>query len=53
MIPIQAIGSPLAGWIYDRWGSYDPAWLIFLGNYAVATLLLLKLDIAPLRRRRP
>jgi MFS family permease len=53
MIPIQAIGSPLAGWIYDRWGSYDPAWLIFLGNYTVATLLLIKLDVAPLRRRRP
>jgi cyanate permease len=48
---VQAIGAPLAGWIFDRTGSYDRAWAIFLVNYAIATWLLLNLDIRPLRRR--
>lgn len=50
MVPVLAIGAPLAGWIFDRTGSYDRAWLIFLANYAIATWLLLKLEIRPLRR---
>ena len=50
MVPVQAIGSPLAGWIFDRTGSYDGAWGIFLVNYVIATWLLLKLDTRPLRR---
>jgi MFS family permease len=45
MVPIQAMGSPLAGWIFDRRGSYDLAWGIFLANYVVATILVLRLNI--------
>lgn len=43
MLPIQATGVPLAGYIYDRNGSYDLAFLTFLAFYASAagTLLLL------------
>ena len=36
-------GAPLAGWIYDTWGSYEGAWLGFgaltlLGAVMVITL---------------
>ena len=47
MVPIQAIGAPLAGWIYDRQGSYDLAWKIFLLNYILATAALLLTRIKP------
>jgi MFS family permease len=30
MIPIQTIGLPLSGYIYDRFGSYDLAFYLFL-----------------------
>ena len=36
--PIQIIGVPLAGWIFDRTGSYDLAFQIFLGLYVVAAI---------------
>jgi MFS family permease len=38
MVPIHAAGIPFAGWIYDRTGSYDLAFQIFLGMYALAFL---------------
>ncbi len=47
MVPVQAVGAPLAGWIYDRQGSYDLAWKIFLANYILATGLLFLLRIRP------
>jgi MFS family permease len=49
MVPIQAVGAPLAGWLFDRQGTYDLAWKIFLVNYIAATLLFLWI---PIRRRR-
>jgi len=36
MIPVQIIGIPYAGWIFDRTGSYDIAFSSFLGAYALA-----------------
>jgi MFS family permease len=36
MVPIHIFGIPYAGWIYDRTGSYDAAFLTFLGAYALA-----------------
>lgn len=36
MLPIQILGLPLAGYVYDRTGSYDMAFKIFLGVYCAA-----------------
>ena len=47
MVPVQALGAPLAGWIYDRQGSYDLAWKLFLANYLLATGMLFLLRIRP------
>jgi MFS family permease len=39
MFPIQIIGVPLAGWIFDTSGSYTPAFTIFLALYLTAALV--------------
>ncbi len=31
-------GPPLAGWVYDNWGSYQGIWFVFAG-LAVAALI--------------
>jgi len=36
MIPIQSIGLPLSGWIYDKYGSYDFAFYLFLAFLIIA-----------------
>jgi MFS family permease len=43
------IGAPLAGWAFDRWGSYQGIWLVFsgLGVAAITTILT-----APSLRKR-
>lgn len=45
MLPIQSVGVPLAGLIFDRFGSYRPAFLLFIGLYilAMAAIALLRL----------
>jgi len=52
-VPVHAIGIPLAGWLYDRNGSYDVAFEIFLGVYVVASLLVLRLQPGPSRKPLP
>ena len=39
MFPLQIIGVPLAGWIFDTTGSYDIAFEIFLGLYLLAAIV--------------
>lgn len=46
-IPIHMIGPPLAGWIFDSTGSYDAAFQIFVGFYAVAIAAIGWLRLAP------
>ena len=48
MFPVQIIGVPLAGWIFDTTGSYRIAFMIFLAFYAGAALLAMQF-----RERRP
>jgi MFS family permease len=40
MLPIRVLGIPYAGWIYDRTGSYEIAFLTFICLYAVSILVL-------------
>jgi MFS family permease len=39
MIALGTIaGPPLAGWVFDNWGSYQPIWLVSAGLAFAATL---------------
>ena len=42
------IGPTVAGWSFDKWGSYQPVWLSFAGTCVVAMVLILGLK-APRR----
>jgi len=33
------IGAPLAGWVFDKWGRYQPAWFILAGVVGLSTIL--------------
>ncbi len=37
--PIQIFGVPFAGWVFDRTGSYDLSFQVFLGLYVVAAMV--------------
>jgi MFS family permease len=45
MLPIQSLGVPFAGYIFDRTGSYNAAFQTFLGIYALAALVLVFLRL--------
>ncbi|MEM6703929.1 MAG: MFS transporter [Acidobacteriota bacterium] len=45
MLPIQTIGVPLAGWLYDVQGNYQTAFGVFFGFYCASMLLMLALRI--------
>ena len=40
IFPIQILGVPFAGWIFDVTGSYDTAFKVFLGLYLLAVLAI-------------
>ena len=40
MFPIQILGVPFAGWVYDVYQSYDPAFQVFLGLYLFAAITI-------------
>jgi len=40
MFPVQIIGVPLAGWVYDTTGTYAPAFMFFLVLYAIAAVVV-------------
>ena len=51
MLPFHAGGPPLAGVVFDRSGSYDPALWIFLAALAVSALALSRIRLASDERR--
>ena len=40
MVPIHILGIPYAGWVFDRTGSYEIAFLTFIGLCVVSILVL-------------
>ncbi len=45
------IGPPLAGWVYDNWGSYQGIWFIFAGLPVVSLISMLTITPASTRVR--
>jgi MFS family permease len=43
--PLVSVGTPFAGWIFDRTGSYAPAFWTFLAALALAGLVLWRVDL--------
>ena len=39
--PIQILGVPFAGWVYDSYGSYQLSSEVFLGIYLLAAISIL------------
>ncbi|MFC1534215.1 MFS transporter [Thermodesulfobacteriota bacterium] len=37
------VGSPVAGWVFDYWGSYHGAWYVFAGFVLIATVFVVAL----------
>ena len=40
LLPIQILGVPFAGYVFDRFGSYDLAFTVFISMYVSAMLIL-------------
>ncbi|MEK7794437.1 MAG: MFS transporter, partial [Candidatus Hydrogenedentota bacterium] len=40
MLPLQTTGLPYAGYIYDRFGSYEIVFWTFLGTYTLSAIIL-------------
>jgi MFS family permease len=40
-------GAPLAGWVYDVWGSYRGIWLVYVGVIVLGTILVMTLPKSP------
>ena len=47
MIPLQMLGAPIAAFVWDETGSYDPAIYGFGVACGVALLLLFRIEVAP------
>jgi len=45
MVVLQVMGTPFAGWMYDRTGSYDQAFQVFLGIYVLAAIAVLAIKV--------
>ena len=51
-------GPPLAGWVFDNWGSYQPIWFVFAGLAVVALLAVVttppvSITVQPVAETRP
>jgi MFS family permease len=39
MMAGMMVGAPLAGWIFDKWGRYQPAWFLLAGVVGLIAIL--------------
>jgi len=54
----SVVGPPLAGWVFDRWGSYQPIWVAFAGLAVVAVLAAITMPsvshaVQPVNKTQP
>lgn len=42
----SVIGPPVAGWVFDTFGVYDPVWLVMSGLTMIGTILLIIMPLA-------
>lgn len=47
----MVVAPPLAGWVFDTRGVYDPTWLILSSASAIGAFLLLAMPLPPKRSR--
>jgi MFS family permease len=40
-------GAPLAGWVYDTYGTYSPIWFVYAGFCVVGIILILSIPAPP------
>ena len=45
MVPIQVIGGPMSGWLFDRFGNYDLAFSLNTGVCFIAFLFVFMLNV--------
>jgi MFS family permease len=45
MLPLIVVSSPFAGYVFDRTGSYDLAFTVFTGMFALSMVVLLMLRL--------
>jgi MFS family permease len=45
MVPIQVIGGPLSGWLFDKFGNYDLAFSLNTGVCFIAFLFVFMLNV--------
>ncbi len=48
----SVIGPPLAGWVFDTRGIYDPIWAVFSSASLIAAILMLTMPLSPKPSRR-
>jgi len=49
MLPLQLLGLPFATGVFDRTGSYVPAFMTFLAFYAMAVVVLTRMPADPVK----
>ena len=52
MSVVHLMGVPFAGWVFDMTGSYQPAFLSFLGLYLLTSLVVLGIRVETRSKNR-
>lgn len=52
MSVVHLLGVPFAGWVFDETGSYEPAFLTFLGVYALTAMVVVGIRVETRSKHR-